>query len=154
MATQTRCELQPAGFQESVIPLQGTQQHWPEDFHVPAARQVIKLPAGKYTVREREMLTGSGLVPADFFTAGSSLSKAVIGCGSTFANLLCISACCTIAQGCCPTCSVGGCCVLHVLALPVCYLEGLMCKGLRSLRCYLSAPAVLLGLCGLLTACT
>ena len=26
------------------------------------------------------MLTGSGLVPADFFTAGSSLSKAVIGC--------------------------------------------------------------------------
>eukprot|EP00891_Asterochloris_glomerata_P003591 jgi/Astpho2/3591/Aster-06888 len=43
------------------------------------ARQVIKLPAGKYTVREREMLTGSGLVPADFFTAGSSLSKAVIG---------------------------------------------------------------------------
>ena len=65
-----------------MIPLQGTQEHWPKESHVPAARQVIKLPAGKYTVREREMLTGSGLVPADFFTAGSSLSKAVIGCGS------------------------------------------------------------------------
>jgi len=40
--------------------------------------QVLKLPAGKYTVREREMMTGSGLVPAEFFHASSALSKTVL----------------------------------------------------------------------------
>jgi len=35
------------------------------------------LPAGKYTVREREMMTGSG-VPAEFFHATSALGKTVL----------------------------------------------------------------------------
>lgn len=39
--------------------------------------QVLKLPAGKYTVREREMMTGSG-VPAEFFHATSALGKTVL----------------------------------------------------------------------------
>lgn len=40
---------------------------------------MLKLPAGKYTVREREMMTGSG-VPAEFFHVGSALGKtAAIG---------------------------------------------------------------------------
>ena len=43
-----------------------------------AELQVLKLPAGKYTVREREMMTGSGLVPAEFFHASSALSKTVL----------------------------------------------------------------------------
>lgn len=42
-----------------------------------AAGQVLKLPAGKYTVREREMMTGSG-VPAEFFHATSALGKTVL----------------------------------------------------------------------------
>lgn len=29
--------------------------------------QVIKLPAGKYTKREKEMMVGSGIVPSEFF---------------------------------------------------------------------------------------
>ncbi len=33
---------------------------------------MLKLPAGKFTVREREMLIGSGIVPAEFF-AGKPL---------------------------------------------------------------------------------
>lgn len=40
--------------------------------------QVLKLPAGKYTVREREMMTGSGLVPQEFFHASSALSKSLV----------------------------------------------------------------------------
>lgn len=43
-----------------------------------AENQVLKLPAGKYTVREREMMTGSGLVPAEFFHASSALSKSIV----------------------------------------------------------------------------
>lgn len=46
--------------------------------HDDAELQVLKLPAGKYTVREREMMTGSGLVPAEFFHASSALSKTVV----------------------------------------------------------------------------
>lgn len=42
-----------------------------------AEDQVLKLPAGKYTVREREMMTGSG-VPAEFFHATSALGKTVL----------------------------------------------------------------------------
>lgn len=32
-----------------------------------ADNQIIKLPTNKFTVREREMLTGSGIVPREFF---------------------------------------------------------------------------------------
>ena len=78
------------------------------------------------------MLTGSGLVPADFFTAGSSLSKAVIGCESVLPSCCASRACCcasgawrTVAQGRCHRYSVVACCVLYALALPVCYVEGL-----------------------------
>lgn len=48
--------------------------------------QVLKLPANKYTVREREMLIGSGILPAEFFEAtknpyviGFSVLMAVCG---------------------------------------------------------------------------
>jgi len=40
--------------------------------------EVIKLPAGKYTVREREMMTGTG-VPAEFFNTNTTLGKTVVG---------------------------------------------------------------------------
>lgn len=40
--------------------------------------QVLKLPAGKYTVREREMMTGSGVLPTEFFHVGSALGKTVL----------------------------------------------------------------------------
>lgn len=43
-----------------------------------AAGQVLKLPAGKYTVREREMMTGSGVLPTEFFHVGSALGKTVL----------------------------------------------------------------------------
>lgn len=43
-----------------------------------AADQVLKLPAGKYTVREREMMTGSGVLPTEFFHVGSALGKTVL----------------------------------------------------------------------------
>lgn len=46
--------------------------------YVNAELQVLKLPAGKYTVREREMMTGSGLVPQEFFHASSALSKSLV----------------------------------------------------------------------------
>ena len=58
-----------------------------------AAGQVLKLPAGKYTVREREMMTGSG-VPAEFFHATSALGKTVLIGTYTFlrgtSSLICV----------------------------------------------------------------
>lgn len=44
-----------------------------------AANQVLKLPASKYTVREREMLIGSGILPYEFFEAARN--PFVIGFG-------------------------------------------------------------------------
>ncbi|GIL89512.1 hypothetical protein Vretimale_1924 [Volvox reticuliferus] len=41
--------------------------------------QVIKLPIDKFTVREREMLIGSGILPHEFFTAAKN--PFVIGLG-------------------------------------------------------------------------
>ena len=38
---------------------------------------MVKLPANKFTKREKEMLTGSGLVPPEFFASG----KAYLGFG-------------------------------------------------------------------------
>ena len=37
-----------------------------------AANQLVKLPAHKFTVREREMLIGSGILPREFFAAASN----------------------------------------------------------------------------------
>eukprot|EP00951_Prasinocladus_malaysianus_P009789 scaffold71419_cov43-Prasinocladus_malaysianus.AAC.1 len=34
------------------------------------ANQIIRLPSSKFTVREQEMLTGSGIVPKEFFANG------------------------------------------------------------------------------------
>lgn len=34
--------------------------------------QVIKLPSGKFTTREREMLIGSGILPSEFFAAAKN----------------------------------------------------------------------------------
>ena len=64
-----------------------------------AADQVLKLPAGKYTVREREMMTGSG-VPAEFFHATSALGKTVLIGVSTVYHALCEIACCAAAIRC------------------------------------------------------
>ncbi|GFR45204.1 hypothetical protein Agub_g6598 [Astrephomene gubernaculifera] len=41
--------------------------------------QVVKLPINKFTVREREMLIGSGILPHEFFTAAKN--PFVIGLG-------------------------------------------------------------------------
>ncbi|GLC52014.1 hypothetical protein PLESTB_000573000 [Pleodorina starrii] len=41
--------------------------------------QVVKLPIDKFTVREREMLIGSGILPPEFFTAAKN--PFVIGLG-------------------------------------------------------------------------
>jgi len=41
--------------------------------------KLIKLPANKYTVREREMLIGSGILPKEFFEAARN--PFVIGLG-------------------------------------------------------------------------
>jgi len=41
--------------------------------------QLLKLPSNKFTVREREMLIGSGILPAEFFTAAKN--PFVIGLG-------------------------------------------------------------------------
>ena len=41
--------------------------------------QLIKLPANKFTVREREMLTGTLGVPQEFFSGGSPWSKVLLG---------------------------------------------------------------------------
>ena len=57
-----------------------------------AENQVLKLPAGKYTVREREMMTGSGLVPAEFFHASSALSKSIV-IGECLCNDIALTLC-------------------------------------------------------------
>lgn len=44
------------------------------------AHQLLKLPANKFTVREREMLIGSGIVPPEFFEAAKN--PFVIGIGA------------------------------------------------------------------------
>lgn len=43
-----------------------------------AANQIIKLPANKYTVREREMLQGTANAPAEFFAPGNAFSNSII----------------------------------------------------------------------------
>lgn len=44
------------------------------------ANQILKLPAGKYTVREREMLMGTAGVPNEFFQSkGFVFSASVLG---------------------------------------------------------------------------
>ncbi|KAK9845429.1 hypothetical protein WJX81_006262 [Elliptochloris bilobata] len=40
--------------------------------------QLIKLPAGKYTVREREMLTGTAGAPSEYFMPGNPFSNSLI----------------------------------------------------------------------------
>ena len=45
-----------------------------------AAAQVIKLPAGKYTVREREMLSGVAGAPESYFMPGNAFSNSLIVC--------------------------------------------------------------------------
>lgn len=52
--------------------------------------QMLKLPANKFTVREREMLIGSGILPAEFFTAAKNpfvigLSVLMLVCGFVLA---------------------------------------------------------------------
>lgn len=42
--------------------------------------QLLKMPAGKFTVREREMLIGSGILPPEFFAA--TRNPFVIGAGA------------------------------------------------------------------------
>ncbi len=97
------------------------------------------------------MLTGSGLVPADFFTAGSSLSKAVIGCESSLPSCCASGGCFAVAEGCCHWCSMVVCSVLHTLALPVGYAEGLFIKRLTRRICCVTWLH-LLALYGLLTS--
>ena len=48
--------------------------------HLPAEGQLLKLPANKFTVREREMLIGSGILPPEFFQA--TRNPFVIGVGA------------------------------------------------------------------------
>mmetsp|Transcript_20 Transcript_20/g.47 ORF Transcript_20/g.47 Transcript_20/m.47 type:complete len:224 (+) Transcript_20:94-765(+) len=43
------------------------------------ANQVLRLPCNKYTVREQEMLTGSGIVPKEFFSTSSTVPSLVCG---------------------------------------------------------------------------
>lgn len=45
-----------------------------------AAAQVVKLPAGKYTVREREMLSGVAGAPESYFVPGNAFSNSIIFC--------------------------------------------------------------------------
>ena len=45
---------------------------------VAAENQLIKLPANRYTVREREMLSGTAGVPAEFFAGSSGLSRILL----------------------------------------------------------------------------
>jgi hypothetical protein len=47
---------------------------------LPAEGQLLKLPANKFTVREREMLIGSGILPPEFFAA--TKNPFVIGAGA------------------------------------------------------------------------
>lgn len=51
------------------------------------AYQVIKLPSGKYTVREREMLMGVAGVPREFFQ-----NKGAVGAASVFAVVAVVGA--------------------------------------------------------------
>ncbi|EIE22642.1 hypothetical protein COCSUDRAFT_16385 [Coccomyxa subellipsoidea C-169] len=44
-----------------------------------ASAQVIKLPANKYTVREREMLSGVAGAPESYFLPGNPFSNALFG---------------------------------------------------------------------------
>ena len=44
-----------------------------------AGAQVIKLPAGKYTVREREMLSGVAGAPESYFMPGNVFSNCIYG---------------------------------------------------------------------------
>ena len=41
---------------------------------------MLRLPANKFTVREREMLTGSGILPPEFFAA--TKNPFVLGAGA------------------------------------------------------------------------
>lgn len=87
-----------------------------------AADQVLKLPAGKYTVREREMMTGSGVLPTEFFHVGSALGKTVlIGMICAAVTVLAdFSAC--IEHACRNDNTVGDCSFgsgSHILCLPV-----------------------------------
>ncbi|CAL5220274.1 g2257 [Coccomyxa viridis] len=43
-----------------------------------SAAQVMKLPAGKYTVREREMLSGVAGAPESYFMPGNAFSNSII----------------------------------------------------------------------------
>ena len=43
-----------------------------------AENQLIKLPAGKYTVREREMLSGTAGAPSEYFMPGNPFSNSLI----------------------------------------------------------------------------
>jgi len=48
---------------------------WNRFFPLPlAANQVIKLPKGKYTEREKEMMTGVCSIPHHFFSATKKLT--------------------------------------------------------------------------------
>jgi hypothetical protein len=48
--------------------------------HTHTEGQLLKLPANKFTVREREMLIGSGILPREFFEA--TQNPFVIGIGA------------------------------------------------------------------------
>jgi hypothetical protein len=58
--------------------------------------QLLKLPANKFTVREREMLMGSGILPREFFEA--TQNPFVIGVGAR--------ECAAVACGCVVLCRV------------------------------------------------
>jgi hypothetical protein len=45
-----------------------------------AEGQLLKLPSNKFTVREREMLIGSGILPPEFFQA--TRNPFVVGIGA------------------------------------------------------------------------
>lgn len=62
-----------------------------------AAAQVIKLPAGKYTVREREMLSGVAGAPESYFMPGNAFSNSIIVGERSFA--LCWVTCSHVVIG-------------------------------------------------------
>ena len=51
--------------------------------NVRAENQLIKLPANRYTVREREMLSGTAGVPSEFFSGSNGLSRILLAGGAT-----------------------------------------------------------------------
>ena len=58
----------------------------------------MKLPAGKYTVREREMLSGVAGAPESYFMPGNAFSNSIIvGAAPVLAILAGIS---TVVRGC------------------------------------------------------